>query len=100
MSEKTGNIYSIFKKKKFILETFNRIIPKFIKNAKKHGFAFKKESILKDKKLVKSLIDEKNLNNKDFFYKKYDKFLNNSGNYSNYIWHEIILNNFYKKNTF
>ena len=100
LSEKTGNIYSIFKKKKFILETFSRIIPKFIKNAKKHGFAFKKESILKDKKLVKSLIDEKNLNNKDFFYKKYDKFLNNSGNYSNYIWHEIILNNFYKKNTF
>lgn len=98
LSEKTENIYSIFKKKKFILETFYEIIPKSIQKSKKHGFAFKKENILKDKKLVKDLIDEKNLNNKEFFYKKYENFLN-TGNYSNYLWHEIILNNFYKKNT-
>ena len=47
---------------------------------------------------MKNLIDEKNLNNKEFFYEKYEKFLD-TGNYSNYLWHEIILNNFYKKNT-
>ncbi len=100
LSEKIENIYSIFKKKKFILETFSQIIPESIRKSKKHGFAFKKESILKDEKLINNLIDEKNLINKEFFYKKYNKFLNNSGNYSNYIWHEIILNNFYKKNKF
>ncbi len=98
LSEKTENIYSILKKKKFILETFYEIIPKSIQKSKKHGFAFKKENILKDKKLLKDLIDEKNLNNKEFFYKKYENFLD-TGNYSNYLWHEIILNNFYKKNT-
>jgi asparagine synthase (glutamine-hydrolysing) len=100
LSEKTENIFSIFKKKAFILETFSKIIPKAIKNSKKHGFAFKKEEILKDEKLIKSLIDVKSLSNKEFFFEKYKFFLNNSGNYSNYIWHEIILNNFYKKNTF
>jgi len=98
LNKKSNDSYRFFKKKFLILENFKSIIPNFLLKAKKHGFAFRKELILKDVKLIKKLINENELINKDFFNKRYEKFLKNSGNYSNYLWYEIMLNNFFQKN--
>ena len=98
LNKKSNDSYRFFKKKFLILENFKSIIPNFLLKAKKHGFAFRNELILKDVKLIKKLINENELINKDFFNKRYEKFLKNSGNYSNYLWYEIMLNNFFQKN--
>ena len=46
------------------------LIPKKILKRKKHGFAFPKEKILQDKKLINSLLDYSILVNESFFRKK------------------------------
>ena len=58
----------------------------------KHGFAFDKNIILKNSKLIKNYIDDKLILNKEFFYDKYNDYLN--GNYDNeqYLWNEVMLN--------
>ena len=38
------------------------------------------------------MIDEKYLINKDFFESKYEDFMNNKDDNSQYIWNELILN--------
>ena len=68
------------------------LIPKKILKRKKHGFAFPKEKILQDKILVNSLLDYSILVNESFFRKKYENFLNNQEDCSQYLWNEIILN--------
>lgn len=100
LSGKTNKLFSIFKKKIFLLNNFSKIIPSLIKKSKKHGFAFKKEDLLKDEKFINKIINQKNLNNKEFFFRKYKEFLNHSRDNSNYLWHEIVLNNFYNKKDF
>ncbi len=59
---------------------------------KKHGFAFNKNLILKNNKLITKNIDDNLILNKKFFYMKYNEYLN--GNYDNeqYLWNEIMLN--------
>ena len=49
---------------------------------------------------INKIINQKNLNNKEFFFRKYKEFLNHSRDNSNYLWHEIVLNNFYNKKDF
>ena len=53
---------------------------------------------MRDKDFINKMIRKDYLLNKEFFEKKYSNFLDNKGNYSNYIWHEITLNNFLQKN--
>ena len=71
---------------------YNNDIPKKILNRKKHGFAFPKEILLKDKNLVENLLNRDLLVNKSFFESKYNNFLNRTEDSSQYIWNELILN--------
>ena len=86
------HLYKFFKKKYFLKKIFSDDIPKQILNRKKHGFAFPKEIILKDKKLIEKLLDHNLLTNKIFFLNKYNNFLNKTEDCSQYIWNELILN--------
>ena len=97
-----GNLFNPFKSKYLIKKIFKKIIPKFILNNKKHGFAFPKDSILNQKKLINRMIDTNLLTNKNFFFYCYDQYLKKNKDYSIYLWNEIILNfslqNLTKKN--
>ena len=84
--------YKLFNKKKFIKKTFKNLIPNEILDRKKHGFAFPKEKILKDKYLIDSLLDYNILINKNFFKKKYNNFITNKEDCTQYLWNELILN--------
>lgn len=99
LEEDTKNLYKTFDKKSFLKKIFKKIIPNFILKAKKHGFAFQKERILNDEKFIFEMISTKDLINKNFFFEKYQKFKNNDGEYSNYLWHELMLNNFFKSHS-
>ena len=96
LEEDPKNLYKIFDKKSFLKKMFKKIIPNFILKAKKHGFAFQKEKILNDEKFIFEMISTKDLSNDKFFFDKYQKFKDNDGEYSNYLWHELMLNNFFK----
>jgi hypothetical protein len=85
-------LYKFFKKKYFLRKIFSEDVPKEILNRKKHGFAFPKEIILQDKKLIENLLDYNLLTNRDFFKTKYSNFLNKTEDCSQYIWNELILN--------
>jgi asparagine synthase (glutamine-hydrolysing) len=85
-------LYKFFKKKYFIRKIFSEEVPMEILNRKKHGFAFPKEIILQDKKLIENLLDYNLLTNRDFFKTKYSNFLNKTEDCSQYIWNELILN--------
>ena len=99
LAEDSKNLYKIFDKKLFLKKMFKKIIPNFILEAKKHGFAFQKEKILKDEKFIFENISTKDLSNDKFFFEKYKKFKNDDGEYSNYLWHELMLNNFIKNHS-
>ena len=71
---------------------FSKDVPKKILNRKKHGFAFPKEILLKDKNLVENLLNRDFLVNKSFFENKYSNFLNGTEDCSQYIWNELMLN--------
>ena len=92
LSQDVNKLYKLFKKKLFIREVFRSEIPNEILNRKKHGFAFPKDIILKDKKFINNLINHKLLINKDFFDIKYDNYLNKNEDCGQYIWNELILN--------
>ena len=92
LDQNIEKLYKIFKKKYFLKNIFKDIIPKEILYRKKHGFAFPKEKILQDKKLIKSLIDYNILINPKFFDSKYEKFLLKKEDCSQYLWNELILN--------
>ena len=99
LAEDTKTLYKIFNKKLFLKKMFKKIIPNFILKAKKHGFAFQKEKILNDEKFILAIISKKDFSNEKFFFEKYQKFRNNDGEYSNYLWHELMLNNFFKSHS-
>ena len=92
LKQDVGTLYKFLRKKYFLKNTFNDIVPKDVLERKKHGFAFPKEKILLDEKLVESLIDHKTLINPLFFKNKYKKFLSNKEDCSQYLWNELILN--------
>ena len=83
--------FNFFKNRYLMKEIFNKPL-KNQNEIAKHGFAFDKNIILKNSKLIKSYIDDKLILNKEFFYGKYDDYLN--GNYDNeqYLWNEVMLN--------
>ena len=88
----TGKFYSLSNKKKFLKKMFKKIIPKNVLNRKKHGFAFPKEVLLKDKEFIDQFIDYNLLLNKNFFIEKYNNFINKNEDNSQYIWNELMLN--------
>jgi len=92
LDQKTSNLYRLFNKKKFVKKTFKDMIPADILKRKKHGFAFPKEEILNDQKLIDSLLDYKILINENFFRAKYSSFIKKRENCSQYLWNELILN--------
>ena len=72
-----------------------KIFSSFIKDdfeIKKHGFAFNKNLILKNKKLIKHVLNEDLILNLDFFKIRYQNYLNGNYEHEQYIWNEIILN--------
>jgi len=92
LNQDLNKLYKFFRKKYFIRKMYNNDIPKKILNRKKHGFAFPKEILLKDKNLVENLLNRDLLVNKSFFESKYNNFLNRTEDSSQYIWNELILN--------
>ena len=88
----TDKFYSLSNKKKFLKKIFKKIIPKNVLNRKKHGFAFPKEVLLKDKEFIDQFIDYNLLLNKKFFIEKYNNFINKNEDNSQYIWNELMLN--------
>ena len=100
LDQDISTLYKFFNKKYFLKKSFKNIIPKEIMKRKKHGFAFPKETLLRDEKLMERLLDYNILINKKFFMKKYKNFLNKTDDCSQYLWNELVLNltlqNFYK----
>ena len=92
LDQDVKKLYKFLKKKYFIRKVFRKDLPKEILNRKKHGFAFPKEILLQNKKLIENLLDDNLLTNKDFFKVKYTNFLNKTEDCSQYIWNELILN--------
>ena len=72
LNQDLNKLYKFFRKKYFIRKMYNNDIPKKILNRKKHGFAFPKEILLKDKNLVENLLNRDLLVNKSFFESKYN----------------------------
>ena len=73
--------------KKIFKDDFDKIDVK-----KKHGFAFNKREILKNKKYIYAIIEKKFIINFDYFEEKYNSYLSGNFNYEQYLWNEIILN--------
>ena len=86
------NLYSLFNKKKFLKKIYKSSISSKILKAPKHGFAFPTHVILKNKKLINKLIKPELVNNYSFFQRKYESYLNNNKDNSQYLWNELILN--------
>ena len=63
-----------------------------IDERKKHGFAFNKKEILKNKNYIYKILKKKFIINFEYFEKNYKSYL--SGNLSNeqYLWNELMLN--------
>ncbi len=83
--------FSFFKNRKLMKKIFYNLISSDF-NQKKHGFAFNKNLILKDKRLIFKVINKKFIFNFDFFNKKYKEYLNGNYEHEQYLWNEIILN--------
>lgn len=86
------NLYSLFNKKKFLKKIYKSSISSKILKAPKHGFAFPTHVILKNKKLINKLIKPELVNNYSFFQRKYESYLNDNKDNSQYLWNELILN--------
>ena len=86
------NLYSLFNKKKFLKKIYKSSISSKILKAPKHGFAFPTHVILKNKELINKLIKPELVNNYSFFQKKYESYLNDNKDNSQYLWNELILN--------
>ena len=83
--------FSFFKNRKLMKKIFSRFIKDDFE-IKKHGFAFNKNLILKNKKLIKHVLNEDLILNLDFFKIRYQNYLNGNYEHEQYIWNEIILN--------
>ena len=83
--------FNLFKSRSLMKRIFKDKF-KFIKEKKKHGFAFNKSIILKDKKFIKKNMKDKLLINSDYFYKKLNEYVNGNYDSEQYLWNEIILN--------
>ena len=83
--------FSLFTQRYLMKKIFKNDLNK-IHERKKHGFAFNKREILKDKNLIYKNLKKKFMINSEYFDKKYSSYLIGNMNYEQYLWNEIILN--------
>ena len=83
--------FSLFKNRKLMSNIFKNFL-KDEKQIKKHGFAFNKNLILKNRELIKKNINDNLILNPKFFYKKYNNYLNGNYDDEQYLWNELMLN--------
>jgi len=92
LSQDETALYSMFNKKKFLKKKYTNIISKKIINSPKHGFAFPTNIILKNKNLINEVLNTDLIDNYEFFKIKYDEYINNERDNSQYLWNELVLN--------
>ena len=83
--------FNLFKSRSLMKRIFKDKF-NYINEKQKHGFAFNKSLILKDKKFIKKNIKDKFLLNSNYFYKKLSEYVNGNFDSEQYLWNEIILN--------
>ncbi len=83
--------FSLFKQRPLMKKIFKKEF-KEINEKKKHGFAFNKREILKNKNFIYKNIKKNLMINSEYFDEKYKFYLNGNMNYEQYLWNEIMLN--------
>ena len=63
-----------------------------IDEKKKHGFAFNKREILKNKNYISKILKKKFIINSEYFEENYKSYLDGNLNNEQYLWNEIMLN--------
>ena len=63
-----------------------------IDEKKKHGFAFNKREILKNKYYISKILKKKFIINSEYFEENYKSYLEGNLNNEQYLWNEIMLN--------
>ena len=86
-SKKNFNLFS----QRSLMKKIFKVDFNYINEKKKHGFAFNKSELLKNKKFIQKNIKKKLMINYKYF-KKYVLYLEGDMNYEQYLWNEIILN--------
>tara|TARA_Y100000816_G_C26104554_1_gene586462 strand:+ start:2118 stop:3938 length:1821 start_codon:yes stop_codon:yes gene_type:complete len=83
--------FSLLKQRPLMKKIFEKEFTE-IDERKKHGFAFNKREILKNKNYIYKILKKKFIINFEYFEKNYKSYL--SGNLSNeqYLWNELMLN--------
>ncbi len=84
-------LFNFYKQKQLMFKIFEKNLPKKIQKIPKHGFAFQKKIILKNR--IDEFIVEKHLLNKKFFKKKINSYISGKEDCGQYLWNEIILTN-------
>ncbi len=84
--------FKLFKNKYLMNQLFKNDLTKEQKKRKKHGFAFNKNILIKDKGIMNNFIKDSFLSNKSFFLVKYNEYISNKDDHSQYIWNELVLN--------
>ena len=97
LSQDPESIFSFFKKKKILYKNFKNFIPKQIFSNRKHGFAFPRNIIFKNKGNMNYFI-KKNIINIKFFEKKMNEHMNSKFDNGQYLWNELILSNVLENN--
>jgi len=92
LSIPTKENYKFFNNKHLMKQIFKDDLTEKQKKRKKHGFAFNKNILIKDRKIINQFIKEDYLSNKDFFFKKLNEHIVNKDDHSQYIWNELVLN--------
>ena len=87
----TKKNFSLFFQRSLMKKIFNSDF-KEINEKKKHGFAFNKREILKDRSFIYRNIKKKFMINNEYFNKNYNSYLNGNLNCEQYLWNEVILN--------
>tara|TARA_Y100001970_G_C14029154_1_gene747691 strand:+ start:73 stop:453 length:381 start_codon:yes stop_codon:yes gene_type:complete len=83
--------FSLFKQRSLMKKIFKKEF-KEINEKEKHGFAFNKREILKNKNFIYKNIKKNLMINSEYFDEKYNFYLNGNMNYEQYLWNEIMLN--------
>lgn len=87
----TKKNFSLFFQRSLMKKIFHSDF-KEINEKKKHGFAFNKREILKDRSFIYRNIKKKFMINNEYFNKNYNSYLNGNLNCEQYLWNEVILN--------
>lgn len=84
------NFY-LFSQRSLMKQIFKNDFKK-INEKKKHGFAFNKREILKDKVFIYKNIKKKFIINNVYFEKNYNSYLKGNMYCEQYLWNEVMLN--------